>query len=106
MKILFLHLKVFASPAKLCCNNIYANLKGESNMEKSLNLEEMVKFFELEKAHMNNLPLTDCIGEISRPVTYGSTTITVDTEITEKDIQDYNYCKNPVVYCFADCLPE
>ena len=75
-------------------------------MEKSLNLEEMVKFVELERAHLNNLPLTDCIGKISQSVTYDHTTIVVDTEITEKDIKDYKYFKEPVVCRFADCLPE
>lgn len=75
-------------------------------MKKNLNLEQLVKFVELEKAHLNNLPLEDCMGEISYPVVYGSINIVVETEITEEDIEDYKYFKDPVVYSLSDCLPE
>ena len=75
-------------------------------MEKALNLEKLVKFVEIEKAKLNNIPLKDCIGEVSRPVTNGSITFLVKTKITAKDIQDYKYLTDPIYFCFADCLPE
>ena len=74
-------------------------------MGKALNLEKFVKFVEIETAKLNNIPLTNCIGEVFRPITNGSITFLVKTQITAKDIQDYKYLTDPVYFCF-DCLPE
>ena len=61
-------------------------------------LISLVKFCILDDALINGKPLEDCIGNVTKTVTYNGTSTVVETTIDDSDISYYQKGKSSSVY--------
>ena len=64
-------------------------------------LEKMVKWCILDAAYINGKHLSDCKGPVTKTVTYNNNKVTVNTSITNEDIDSYYAEKNVSTVCYA-----